>query len=160
MQYQIARMMYQFRKFPYIRDGIAAEHGGNVEFELFAFFEICFHLKDWISQDGAYDSSVHDVEAFINSSPALRICADICNRLKHRTLTRKTRSANLGVFHIQQSITIFPEGGGVPRAAISDARIDTERGTEDVFKLAAECIEEWRRYFTRHHALPAHIPSA
>jgi hypothetical protein len=159
MQYQIARMMYQFRKFPSLRDGINAEHGGNVEFEFFSFFEICFHLRDWILHDSAYNSSVHDVDAFINGSPALRICADICNTLKHRTLTRKTRSAKLGVFEIRQSITIFPEGGGSPSAAIADARIDTERGTEDVFKLAAECIEEWRRYFAQHSSLPASIPT-
>lgn len=159
MQYQIARMMYQFRKFPSIRAGVNAEHGGNVEFELYAFFEICYHLKDWISQDGAYDREIHDIESFINSSAALRICADICNRLKHRTLSKKTRSANLGIFHILQVLSVFPEGGGPPLAAISEARIDTERGPEDIFKLAAECIDEWRRYFALHPSLPGEIPA-
>lgn len=150
-------MMYQFRKFPYLREGINSEHGGNVEFELFSFFEICFHLKDWISQDRAYIKVVHDVEGFINSSPALRICADICNRLKHRTLTKKTRSSNLGVFHFTHILTVFPKGGGSPLAAIADASIDTERGREDAFALAAECVDEWRRYFAMHPSLPAEI---
>lgn len=159
MRYQISRMMYQFRKFPFIREGINAEHGGNVEFELFSFFEICYHLKDWVSQDDAYDRTVHDVESFINGSPALRICADICNRLKHRTLSKRTRSNNLGVFHLEMVLSVFPKGGGPPLAALSKARIDTERGQEDAFALAEECIEEWRRYFATHPALPAEIPA-
>lgn len=150
-------MMYQFRKLANLRKGIDAEHGGNVEFELFSFFEICYHLKDWIVQDSRYQAS-NDVDGFINGSPALKICADICNRLKHRTLTRKTRSANLGAFHITQILSVFPEGAGPPLAAISEARIDTERGTEDAYVLAAECVGEWRKYFELHPGLGGNVP--
>jgi hypothetical protein len=150
-------MMYQFKKFPHLRAGVNAENGGNVEFELFSFFEICYHLKDWIAQDSRYQVTC-DVDGFINGSTALRICADICNRLKHRTLTRKTRSANLGAFHLTQIISIFPEGAGPPLAAIPTARIDTERGTEDAYALAAECVGEWRKYFVLHPGLGGNVP--
>ena len=98
MQYQIARMMYHYHKLQSLRSGMTAEFGGNVEFELFAFFETCYHLKDWIKEDDRYNKTSHNVDAFVNTSPALRICADISNRLKHRKLTHRTRSGTLGHF--------------------------------------------------------------
>ena len=155
MQYQVARMMYQYRKLPSLRTCFTAEFGGNVEFELFAFFEICYHLKDWIAQDDLYQAS-HDVDGFIVTSDALRICADICNRLKHRKLTRRTRSEGLGHFQLEQSITVFPNTA--PIASVSEAWIETERGKEDAFALAAECVDEWRRYFEENASLGEAVP--
>lgn len=146
MQYQATRLEYQFNKLRCIREGIHLQHGGNVEFELFSFFEICYHLKDWIKNSLEY-SSFSNVEHFVDNSPPLRICADICNKLKHRKTTRKRRSkSELGIFYFKTTTTIYP----YPHEALGSldkATIITERGEECCFSLAEECIAEWNRYF-------------
>lgn len=125
------------------------EFGGNTEFELFSFFEICYHLKDWIIKSLNY-SSLHNVEDFINNSPALRICADICNRLKHKTLTKKTRSkSQIGIFKLTSTITVGPNPKDAS-VSLDKATIETERGEECCYALASECMKEWQRYFAEN----------
>ena len=143
--YQRARLVYQYNKLAAIRAGVYPEWGGNVEFEIFSFFEICYHLKDWIIEDpDPHPRS--DVEAYVRDSPALRICADICNRLKHRRLRRQRSKSPLGLFKLTSITTIGPD----PKAAtvsIPKATITTERGEECCYALATECLGEWHRYF-------------
>lgn len=147
-------MEYQLKKLDAIQEGMKLKFGGNLEFELYYFFEICYHLKDWIKEDHSY-SNLTCVESFINSSPALRIAYDIGNRLKHKVLRKKrtgemvenSRShAALGPFKILNSISIGPEEG-MAMARILKANIQTERGEENCFSLAKECAQEWNRYF-------------
>ncbi|MCO4789422.1 hypothetical protein DK293_12090, partial [Vibrio cholerae] len=61
MEYQLARVIYQYRKLPVIREGVYPQFGGNLEFELYGFFEVCYHLKDWIKEDERY-STMDNVE--------------------------------------------------------------------------------------------------
>lgn len=156
MNYQRARLDYQFRKLEPIRSGIYPEFGGNVEFELYSFFEICYHLKDWIIESPQY-STLSNVEDFIKDSPSLRISADICNRLKHKVLRdnktknivyHKRSTAPLGPFKITTTMVIGPDPS-MANVALSMATIQTERGEECCFSLAKECMAEWRRYFTQ-----------
>lgn len=150
MEYQRARLRYQFEKLEPIRSGVYPDYGGNVEFELFSFFEICYHLKDWIE---ASHPELKGVDKFINNSPALRISADICNRLKHKVLmdkekivTHKRSHAPLGPFRLTR-LTIVGPDPTMAREVLPKAMIQTERGDECCFALAKECMEEWDRYF-------------
>jgi hypothetical protein len=145
VEYQRARLQYQFNKLRPIREGISPQFGGNTEFELFSFFEICHHLKDWIKESPEYPA-LKNVEDFINSSPALRICADICNTLKHGKLRKHRSSSELGIFKLKSTSTILPYPGGAIES-LDEARIMTERGEECCFTLAEECMVEWNRYF-------------
>jgi len=151
VQYQRARLEYQYRKLEKLREGVYPETGGNIEFELFSFFEVCYHLKDWIKESSCDGS----VEAFVSNSPALRISADICNRLKHKVLRdnktkqaieNKRSNAPLGQFQINKVISVGPIGS-TATAVIEGAVIETERGQECCFSLAKECMDEWNRYF-------------
>lgn len=145
MEIQIARLAYQYRKLPAIRKGFSAEFGGNVEFELYSFFELCYHLKDWILHDNRYTEGAVVVEDYINASAALCICADICNTTKHRKLTRTPRSGTgLGIF---QFVNVMTVGLGEPTSAITQATITTRRGTECLYELASECVSEWQKFF-------------
>lgn len=51
---------------------------------LLAFFESCYHLKDFVIETGSISAS--DINAIINTNHSMRICRDICNRAKHHTL--------------------------------------------------------------------------
>lgn len=154
MEYQCARLQYQFGKLRAIRDGVYPSHGGNVEFELFSFFEICHHLKDWVKESPRY-SNFTNVEAFINASTPLRIAADICNRLKHKVLkdrrtgdlTNQRSKGPLDPFNLRTTVVIGPDAD-MAKVALTEATITTERGTECCFNLAQDCMEEWSRYFT------------
>ena len=148
MDYQRVRLLYQFNKLEPIRKGVFPAHGGNVEFELYSFFEICYHLKDWVKHSPEH-SSLGNVEEFINDSPAMRVCADICNRLKHKNLRKRRSNSEIGIFHLKSTMTIGPETG-MARVSIEEATIETERGEECCYALAKECVEEWDRYFSGH----------
>ncbi|EIJ2375701.1 hypothetical protein LIO03_000707 [Vibrio alginolyticus] len=145
MEYQLARVIYQYRKLPAIREGIYPHFGGNLEFELYGFFEVCYHLKDWIREDERY-SSMDDVEKYISSTPSLRICADLCNRLKHRRKNNKLRSTKApGMFQISLTASIGPKGSD-SITSINSVFVETERGTECCFTLARECVQAWEKY--------------
>jgi len=149
MEYHRARLYYQFGKLEPIRKGIYPEFGGNTEFELFSFFEICYHLKDYIIKSPRY-ASLNNVEDFINNSPPLRICADICNRLKHKTLTKKLRSNSpIGIFKLRSTVTVGPDPKDA-KVSLDQANIETERGEECCYALASECMKEWERYFVEN----------
>ncbi|PNI01381.1 hypothetical protein [Vibrio diazotrophicus] len=145
MEYQWARLIYQYKKLPAIRDGMYPHFGGNLEFELFTFFEVCYHLKDWIKEDDRYHQMTN-VENYINSTPSLRICADLCNRLKHRRKNNKLRSKKApGVFIIAATISVGPTHDHA-KTSIDEAFVNTERGKECCFDLAKECMDSWRHY--------------
>src|SRR5579859_4316773 len=85
-------------------------HAGSVEElvdDAYAFFQNCYHLKDWLKNDGAYTHhSDRDIEDFVSGTSALAICADICNGQKHLDL-KKVRSGNKPKFKGRRSIIDF-----------------------------------------------------
>ncbi|MBT4207038.1 hypothetical protein HOE22_01695 [Candidatus Woesearchaeota archaeon] len=145
MEYHIARVQYFYNKLEYLRKGLYPEFGGNIEFELYTFFEVCYHLKDWIKKSEGYNE-FSNVEQYINNTACLRICADICNRLKHKQLTDRRSNTHIGHFELQNSIEVGPNPSDA-RCTILSAEIDTELGKISCFVLAIECMEAWNNYF-------------
>lgn len=95
MEYHIAKLQYFYNKLEYLKKGLYPEFGGNIEFELYTFFEVCYHLKDWIKNSNNYNQFTN-VEDYITNSEYLRICADICNRLKHKQLRDRRSNTPIG----------------------------------------------------------------
>ena len=61
------------------------EHIRNTQYEddiVYAFFQNCYHLKDWIKNDDKIKTR-KNVERFIEENKCLSICSDICNGSKH-----------------------------------------------------------------------------
>src|SRR5688500_903473 len=68
----------------------------NYQDEIYAFFQNCYHLKDWIKNDAAAPARMKQaVEGHISGSPALSLCADLCNASKHFTLNSAPRSGTV-----------------------------------------------------------------
>jgi hypothetical protein len=108
--------------------------------EIYAFFMNCYHLKDWIKHDSAIPSAVQRaVEPHINSSRPLKLCADICNSLKHLKLT-SSRSGEHPAFGKKQ---FGLDLGTRPTAINIKYEIDTTSGTMGAFTLATECVDAW-----------------
>jgi hypothetical protein len=116
--------------------------------EVYAFFQNCYHLKDWIKNDDAVSTSAKQaVEPYINGSRSLKLCADICNSLKHLKLTKPRSGENPTFGGKNYSLAI----GGSPSPSISlKFEVNTDTGTLDAFTLATECVDAWKTFLSTH----------
>src|SRR5439155_15063549 len=106
--------------------------------EIYAFFLNCYHLKDWIIHDSRTGATAQQIEDFIDTHRPLRLCADICNSLKHLRLTRPERSGESPAFGRKQFALHLGSG---PTTISLKYEIDTSTGPTDAFQLATECID-------------------
>jgi hypothetical protein len=51
--------------------------------DVVAFFQACYHLKDWLKKDPASHDKAADVEKFVEQTDCLQLAADVSNRSKH-----------------------------------------------------------------------------
>jgi hypothetical protein len=141
---QIDRAKRWYGRFQEITDG--RKHDRSVEFardEVFAFFQNCYHVKDWIIEDKAMtiEDRKRVVEQFITESESLCLCADLCNATKHLVLktTRSHDSPEIARAHYGLNVS-----AGVLKVRFE---ISTDSGSIDAFDLATRCLSEWDRFF-------------
>ncbi len=118
--------------------------------EIYAFFLNCYHLKDWIKNDSTVSAAAQQaIEGFINSNRSLRLCADICNSLKHLRLgpCRSSENPTFGKKHFALS------AGSGPTIISLKYEIDTTTGPEDAFQLATECVAAWDTFLKSYGLL-------
>ncbi len=117
--------------------------------EIYAFFQSCYHLKDWLRNDDSLTSAVQGaVEGYINQQRSLKLCADICNSSKHLQLNRPRSNENPAFGRKDYSLTLT---ANVDEAEISlKLWINTDSGAEDAFSLATECVQEWDAFLKTH----------
>jgi hypothetical protein len=109
--------------------------------EIYAFFLNCYHLKDWIKHDTAVPGTVQQaVEGYVSANRSLRLCADICNSLKHLRLTSSRSSENPAFGKKRFALSLGP---GLPTTISLQYEIETVGGPEDAFQLATECVTAW-----------------
>jgi hypothetical protein len=113
--------------------------------EIYAFFLNCYHLKDWIRNDGMVDTVVQQsVEPHMNSSRPLKLCADICNSLKHLRLD-SSRSGESPAFGKKQfGLALGPASTTIKLKY----EVNTTTGPVDAFQLATECVDAWDAFLT------------
>ena len=118
--------------------------------EVYAFFQNCFHLKDWLKNDEASRTAAGDVEQLIKKSPPLSLCADLANGSKHLTLDklRVDAATKIGARHYDLHV-----GGESERIAVSYA-VEAAGETRDAFELAHACMREWSAYLKAKGLLP------
>ncbi|MEX2644957.1 MAG: hypothetical protein WD249_01720 [Gaiellaceae bacterium] len=112
--------------------------------EVYAFFQNCYHLKDWLLNDPASASAAADVEKFISRTPSLALCADLANGSKHLTLTRSRRHAE----GTPSLATTRFKGRVEPGGIMVSAQFEVSAGdqTLDAYALAVDCWEAWNAY--------------
>jgi len=69
---------------------------------VYAFFQSCYHLKDWVLTDKIKTSS--EIKKFIDDNDCIKICADICNGTKHFNLKNSQSKSSIAIEPIFQSI--------------------------------------------------------
>ena len=144
---QLDRVQRYLQRFREINSGRKHNHPSDYyEDDVYAFFQNCYHLKDWIKHDPQCKSWTN-CEKLITHSRNLSLCADICNGLKHFKLTklRSSESPRIEGKDINLKIT---EGGSEESGLKISMKIEihTNSGPIDAFKLATECVSEWKSY--------------
>jgi hypothetical protein len=96
-QEQFARVKRYYERFKKLSDGM--EHVASTDNyldDVYAFFQNAHHMKDWLKNDAAFTKYTNqEIEHYVKITPALAICADICNSTKHLVLFKKLRSGVL-----------------------------------------------------------------
>jgi hypothetical protein len=156
---QLERCTRWFGRLKRVAEGLeepqSVEHHRD---DYFAFFMNCYHLKDWIKKDPSVQH-LHDlVERYIDQSPALSICADICNGLKHLTLN-SSRSGVSPTVHPgnfwRLQIGLTP--GSVPVITGIGFRVVTDAANYDAYDLARDCLKEWELFLATPPSLAQHL---
>ena len=112
--------------------------------EVYAFFQNCYHLKDWIKNDDTVKLPEKNVDNFIKQNECMSLCADICIGIKHLEQKSSTWSGQVPKFKGREfSLSL----GGEPEPIIKvKFSIETKTGTIDAFELASECVRKWGEF--------------
>ena len=143
---QFARAVRWYERFRELTDGRAhAKESDNYIDEIYAFFQNCYHLKDWIRNDTSAPAAMRNnvqLENYVTGDQALAICADLCNSQKHLTLSKPPRSGSLPVPGARQwSLNV----GSVPVIGLK-LSIGTASGSLDAFQIATNALSAWVTY--------------
>jgi hypothetical protein len=156
---QLDRVRRYYGRFLQHVEGIAVEMPVRISPEymddVYAFFQNCYHLKDWLKNDMDFSKrSDQEIEEFVSTTRSLAICADICNGAKHLVL-RRNRSGNIPDFTGTQMTIAFPpkfwqyEFGKEPTVGFKLSlrpKILYGGSVIDAFELATEALEAWESF--------------
>ena len=107
---------------------------------LLAFFESCFHLRDWLLAAGAADQQ--SLGALFKSSAELRVCRDLANGFKHHSVSKPSVDARFSVVreYVPQnwpSAHAYPNGKWMVLAGGHQF---------DLRELAGRCVSTWQAF--------------
>lgn len=110
--------------------------------DMLAFFQNCFHLRDWLKEAGFTSKNFKlSPDDYVKNIECLAICADLANGTKHMVLNSPPKSRS------------EPKPG--PRkfeATMGSSVIQLGRKIEhkgkmlDAFTLATDCMKAWKVY--------------
>jgi hypothetical protein len=125
-----------------------------VEYEdiLWAFFQNCWHLKDWIRNDISIPEAVRNsVEEEIKAFENIMICADIANATKHLTRDKKKYKPQAGAdrsVEIDVSVAAYTVVDSVYhyRINVQGGESVTKKATHEAINVARKSVGEWQSY--------------
>jgi hypothetical protein len=114
----------------------AAQGSPDTDDFVFAFFQNCYYLREWIAQTST--TSTAELDALFAGSRSLRLCRDLCNGTKHLNISRPSVDA-----HFSIGREYAPgEPTGHRLFAIADDKYD-------LLELAAACVKDWEQFASR-----------
>jgi hypothetical protein len=114
---------------------------------IWAFFQNCWHLKDWIKNDEPLlkqiQKSGDEFEEELKKYPALMKCCGLANRSKHFQLDKKTTTKSKDANLLGDIMLELPSN-----IVRYDYFVTQDDGTgEPVLTVAEQAIKEWRTIF-------------
>lgn len=148
---QFLRTKRYFERFARLNAGVEhTQASPYYDDDVYSFFQNCYHLKDWIKND-PYCARWENVESFINSNKDLQVCADLCNGLKHLSLTRPRSAENPQFAGRRMALNIKDGSVAKVEATISISyEVSTTSGNADAFDLASRCVTAWDQFIAKN----------
>lgn len=161
---QLERTKRYLKRVEEIYAGIFSSSGHDKEAyddDVVPFFIHCYHVRDWIIHLNKVSVTARQVDAYIDSHRALRICADLANGSKHCKLTRSLRSDRQP--HIagkERHTSTWLTGSGEGEVMKCKYTVLSNTECVDALDLAAECVQLWESYVRELEAYTIRIISA
>lgn len=133
-----------------LRSAINSQTPTEIADSVFNFAVTAYHVKDWLQDQGTTDH-----ETYINNNQELRICADLCNGSKHKTLTRNIRESTDPI----QKVEISPLTADMTTITADSTitinghtvRVHLKSGKEiEILHLAEQVEKLWKTYFSNN----------
>lgn len=143
---QLNRVKRWHERFKEISNG--REHTRDTDYYqdvLYAFFQNCWHLKDWVVNSGSLDKKI--VDNFFHSNSDLKICRDLANGSKHLIIRDPSIDSDISVSNRKYSISIG--GGPVKIEIIYYVRVK-DYPPIDAFGLATNCLALCEGFLNLH----------
>jgi len=109
---------------------------------VYAFFQNCFHLKDWMLNSGDIIDP-KDVNDFIESHDEMKICRDLCNISKHLSISKPSIDPNTKIASRQHKLS---PGSGTAAIAVITYEVNVNGKVYSIYELATRCLELWEQF--------------
>jgi hypothetical protein len=117
---------------------------------LYAFFQNCWHIKDWIKNDASSPRLLAESVSDTRTLPrSLLLCADIANASKH--LRRNTRPHVGGNIRPEIKVELtesFVTGESSGRVLYEYRVEDNAGSSEDALAVARQAMQDWEALIT------------
>lgn len=125
---------------------VVARGSPEVEDYLYAFFQNCYHLRDWLQVEQAVPQTA--LEEFFRVNVEMRLCQDVCNATKHLKLS----DPKLGREFSMAREYIGPSP--VPNAPTTTLVLLAGSSKYDAFDLMGKCLGRWEAFLRgQDHAI-------
>jgi len=108
---------------------------------LYAFFQNCYVLRDWLPSDIFPPA---DVRMFLKKHIEMRLCRDIANMTKHGRLSQSATGSEPSLAREYQPRRRGRFGDDADFVVLSGG------DTYDLRDISARCINAWRHFFSQH----------
>jgi hypothetical protein len=130
--------------------GVRRKRADDTEEEhdyIYAFFQNCYHLRDWLQNSGAVAQL--PLQAFFRDNAPMQMCRDICNGTKHYEIDRPSVDSH---FSVGREYVPASAPGNRPHVSESWFIIC---GAEklDLFELADSCMHLWDGFLEDNNLL-------
>lgn len=126
---------------------VGREHDRSTDYYqdvLYAFFQNCFYLRDWLINSGAVSKIA--IDNLINADEDMKMCRDLCNGSKHLMIRDPSIDPNIKVKNKDIALEL---GAGMPQIKII-YWIEARGGVYHAFDVATRCLVIWKRFLTQH----------
>jgi hypothetical protein len=113
---------------------------------LIAFFQNCYHLKDWIRT--SRPDLAQKLEVFATKNFEIGACRDICNGYKHKTISKPSHDPDFNLYREYDPFTAEVDQSENPIFY----RVTFAEGNDirkyDLFDFAERCFSLWKSFIS------------
>lgn len=119
---------------------------------LIAFFQNCYHLRDWL--EVSRPDLREKLDDFFEQNFEMKGCRDVCHGFKHKKLTRPSLDADFNIVRIYDYLEIMGSGPYKNPVKYNIAFADgNDIRKYDLFDFAGKCFNLWKSFLSAEQLL-------